>query len=69
MLSFDSNSSPEEIAGSFTKQLGSGEPMYGSLFDTGENFSTIWKKKNASYFLSIFEYQPNNSVRLCLVEN
>lgn len=69
MLSFDSNSSSEEIAGNFTKQLGSGEPMYGSLFDTGENFNTIWKKKNASYVLSIIEYPPNNSVRLCLVEN
>lgn len=69
MLSFDSNSSSEEIAGNFTKQLGSGEPMYGSLFDTGENFNTIWKKNNASYVLSIIEYQPNHSVRLCLVEN
>lgn len=69
MLSFSSASSPKEIAGSFTKQLGSGEPKYGSLFDKGENFSTIWEKKNASYILSIIEFQPNNSVNLCLVEN
>ena len=70
MLSFDSNSSPEEIAGSFTKQLGSGEPMYGSLFDTGENFSTIWKKKDASYVLSIVELQKtHSSVNLCVVKN
>ena len=69
MLSFYSDSSPEEIAGNFTKQLGSGEPMYGSLFATGENFNTIWKKKNASYVLSIIEYQPNSSVNLCVVAN
>jgi hypothetical protein len=68
MVSFSSNSSPKEIAGSFTKQLGSGEPKYGSLFVKEENFSTIWKTKNASYVLSIIEFQPNNSVYLCVVE-
>jgi hypothetical protein len=70
VLSFYSASSPEEIAGSFTKQLGSGEPMYGSLFDTGENFNTIWKKKDASYVLTIVELQKtNSSVNLCVVKN
>jgi hypothetical protein len=68
MVSFSSNSSPKEIAGSFTKQLGSGEQKYGSLFVKEENFSTIWKTKNASYVLSIIEFQPNNSVYLCVVE-
>ena len=68
MVSFSTNSSPKEIAGSFSEQLGSGEPKYGSLFDKGENFSTIWKKKNATYVLNIIEFQPNSSVYLCVVE-
>ena len=69
MLSFYSASSPKEIAGSFTKQLGSGEPMYSSLFDAGENFNTIWKKKNASYVLSMTPFKTNSSVNLCVVAN